>query len=45
MEQATKEGDPKKVAEKAEKVVEATERYLKEKLKQESDQEEPKKTS
>lgn len=44
MEQAKKEGDPKKVAEKAGKVVEATEKYLKEKLKQESEQEEQKKT-
>lgn len=44
MEQAAKEGDPQKAAEKAEKVVKATESYLKEKLKQESDQEDPKKT-
>lgn len=44
MELAVREGDTSKAAEKAEKVVKATESYLKEKLKQESDQEEPNKT-
>jgi len=44
MDQAIQEGDPKKAAEKAEKVVNATEQYLKDKLKQESDQVKPKQT-
>ena len=44
MEQAKKEGDSKKAAEKAEEVVKASEKFLKDKLKQESDAAEQNKT-
>ena len=44
MEQAKKEGDAKKASEKAEEVVKASEKYLKDKLKQESDAAEQNKT-
>jgi len=44
MEQAIKEGDSKKASEKAEEVVKASEKYLKDKLKQESDAAEQNKT-
>ena len=37
MEQAKKEGDSRKAAEKAEEVVKASEKYLKDKLKHESE--------